>query len=545
MAVTALRRASGDRSQLKTSYANARMLSKLHDSAALSPTNSFLQGTWCAVMHFHGRAAAETFRRLQPSFFGQWNAPASLHSQVHIIDTPVYNYRYCLLLSFSSPHRPEETTVKQATEDLALYLGLERSRTFVTTPFFITSMCFRPDGDCDRIFKDNVLNPHIRLAIQKQVTAISRPFSHDKVEMQLRQPMDFCLWTRQSNEDGSRARDTIPRQLTTLLSSPVLDKLQPGDNVHIFAEICSSNKHPLSDRRLFNLIPRNKPVALLTVNPDRMTRRSNEVEAVLDALHKSGGSWHTQGLPVGEDGHVTDWIEIDEELKQILKDRLTLGRQRALQRGFYWRRDQAMIRINNFIHRTKSFPDQMLALHSIINFTIEVHGFKRILIIVRVSPTSQAREDDSMNTSLTRQAKFLTNVCSTVAVPVHHLEAAHVSAYHNDFVKMLRKELKALGRQTLILSVGVDRMVRSSTQLPKLKKMVQEDHHGVVSFLWDHETDIDVLNALRFDPNQKDAQEVVAWQDALTEQKRAPSVPITLPLIQPILWLAKEDGPNK
>lgn len=153
-------------------------------------------------MHFHGKAAAETFRRLQPSFFGQWNTPASLHSQVHIIDTPVYNYRYCLLLSLSSSKGPKDTTVKEAVNDLAFSLGLEGSRSIETTLFFITLMCFRPDGDCDCTFKDNALSPHLRLAIQKQVAAISRPFSHDKMEMRLHQPMSFCLWTRQRNDNG-------------------------------------------------------------------------------------------------------------------------------------------------------------------------------------------------------------------------------------------------------------------------------------------------------------------------------------------------------
>ena len=82
----------------------------------------------------------------------------------------------------------------------------------------------------------------------------------------------------------------------------------------------------------------------------------------------------------------------------------------------------------------------LIALHSIISSAFQPHGFERILIIVPVSPSSQARADGSMNTSLTRQARSLTNVCSRITVPVRRLEAAHVAVCRCDFA-MLEKRI--------------------------------------------------------------------------------------------------------
>lgn len=101
----------------------------------------------------------------------------------------------------------------------------------------------------------------------------------------------------------------------------------------------------------------------------------------------------------------------------------------------------------------------MPALSSIINSNVQSHGFERILIIVRVSPASQAREDDSMSAFLARQAKSLTNVCSTISAPVHHLKAPHISDDHGGFVKMLEE-------RECVKCIQIRRRPSSSEEVP-------------------------------------------------------------------------------
>lgn len=372
---------------------------------------------------------------------------------------------------------------------------------------------FRADGDLSKPFKDNVLQPRLRAAISSTMTGIAAAGSASKLDSVLstlsapdRQPVSFVPWTRQSNEDGGRARDSIPRQLTTLLDAPILEMLRANDNLLIIAEICSSNKHPMKDRQMWHPLPRNRPVYLLTVNPDRVTRRTGEVAQVLSRLDVRGGAWLTQGFPSGEamdetNSEVmdkTDWQLVTQDTSSGLEAQLTLGRQRALQMGFYWRRDEVMIRLNNHVDRTGSSPRSLVALQKAPKVAIEVHEFDAVLLVARVSPTSQAKEDNSMNTSILRQSKFLSTVVAQCGVPVHSLNCTSVSAHSNGLVEILKSKLKTLNERVLVVSVGVDSLCHSSETYLDLVNM-SYDGVGFGSLLWDHDTTVDVCTALRLD----------------------------------------------
>ena len=56
-----------------------------------------------------------------------------------------------------------------------------------------------------------------------------------------------------------------------------------------------------------------------------------------------------------------------------------------------------------------------------------------------------------------------------------------------------------------------------------------------MSLVWDFETDIDPIDALCL-RNSPRSNELSPWTQALHQQKRAPLLPLNLPLIQPIIW---------
>jgi hypothetical protein len=121
--------------------------------------------------------------------------------------------------------------------------------------------------------------------------------------------------------------DSIFHQLATLLASPVLEDMQTTDQVIIVAEICSSSRHPLTDRRLHYSLPRDKPIQLLTVNPDRMTRRADEVDTIIADVEATGGRWHSSGFALGDKGiGKRDWFIVADEMAEAVKTQLRPGK---------------------------------------------------------------------------------------------------------------------------------------------------------------------------------------------------------------------------
>lgn len=258
----------------------------------------------CAVMVIlSGTKAKEALCQLQPSFFIFPPATLNCRPQVHIIDTPVCGCALPLLLGFT--RKPQEVTIEHAIKCVYRVLGLPSPNTgwiidstscIATEPFTKQDgvAWFRADGVLEMNFKDRVLSRYLRRAMAKlRSTHFDKKRIRDS-NLFVGKSVRWVLWVRQSNEDGKRARDTIPRQLTTLLVSTILgDEFSEGDEVVICCELCSSSKHPLRDRRLWNAVRgmTGMPIRLLTVNPDRMTRRADEVDAIRTHIASTGGMW--------------------------------------------------------------------------------------------------------------------------------------------------------------------------------------------------------------------------------------------------------------
>lgn len=275
-------------------------LTDLDDQYGISAIDRSFKKSWAVLVFMSGNKARDVLGQRQPSMF-MWT-PRNLRckAQVHIVETPIYTLHYPILLGFDE--KPAKAILDISLSYLRSALGLDATttKTLATEPFAKEDSMtwFRADGILDRNFKDKVLSPHLRKAL-----AVLRGTDSD-IKLELikdnrlfvdeRKPVRWVLWLRQSNEDGKRARDTMPRQLTTLLTSLILGEgLRIGDQVVICCELCSSSKHPLTDRRLWNTVRgmRDMPVHLLTVNPDRMTRRAAEVDVVRRFVASTGGFW--------------------------------------------------------------------------------------------------------------------------------------------------------------------------------------------------------------------------------------------------------------
>jgi hypothetical protein len=92
--------------------------------------------------------------------------------------------------------------------------------------------------------------------------------------------------------------------------------LRPDDHIVVAIEYCSSSQHPWTDREVQKLIPQDRPVHIITTNPDRLTRRASEVSNILNELAANDGKWFSQGAKF-EGLKLDTWFTVAELSTQI------------------------------------------------------------------------------------------------------------------------------------------------------------------------------------------------------------------------------------
>ena len=104
----------------------------------------------------------------------------------------------------------------------------------------------------------------------------------------------------------------MPRQLWNILTRPH-DAFYPvtnDDKITVAIEFGSSAAHPMTDRVLIQELLRAEPYThILTVNPDRLTRRSDEVVSLLARL--GSAVWWTCGCQT-DDVTQNEWCAVSE-----------------------------------------------------------------------------------------------------------------------------------------------------------------------------------------------------------------------------------------
>jgi len=94
-------------------------------------------------------------------------------------------------------------------------------------------------------------------------------------------------------------------------------ELKTNDRILVLVEYCSSSAHPWTDRLVREAIPSDRPVTIITANPDTLTRRAEGVEQILEEMAlNGGGAWCSQGASFGDVAR-SDWFKVDEHLEDV------------------------------------------------------------------------------------------------------------------------------------------------------------------------------------------------------------------------------------
>ncbi|KAK3703243.1 hypothetical protein LTR37_014583 [Vermiconidia calcicola] len=155
--------------QLSSALSDPKLLLALENQHAVSGVerNRSRDRIWIVMVHFSLSRAAEELRQRQPSFFISWPKDIPCDSQVHVLDTPIYAKRYCLLIVFRSNTAPEPIMFDKALGALRQELGLaETTRALTTEPVLKDKEAwFRANGAMYVTVRDSVLALGLRVAL--------------------------------------------------------------------------------------------------------------------------------------------------------------------------------------------------------------------------------------------------------------------------------------------------------------------------------------------------------------------------------------------
>ncbi|KAK4541083.1 hypothetical protein LTR36_008308 [Oleoguttula mirabilis] len=418
------------------------------------------------LMHFNGGSAQSMTRDLAPSYFVNWpdELQATCLTHVHIPDSRVGSLGNCHLVSFK--HLPSTDQVDAAKEVLAARLRSDGSRSLCTDAFrhSETSPTFAIDGSVGRRALDKTLSPLVKSALSQSLRhGISRGLTLGfDIDEDARPPRTVVIWTRQSAHEG-RAHDRIV----------------------IAVEYASSSAHPWVDRRVKDLLPHDQPIVVVTPNPDRLTRRSNELGHLIGEITANGGQWWSQGAQW--DGMRSDtWFDVTKQVESV-QAQLDIGRQVALQMSFYARATHAITRFVVTLERDPGHW-QAVALVQFIRLAADVHEIRCFVFLVRNSPPRGDEEARSTTSTLARQHQFL-----RAALPdyleVRYITLQDTSAFTGDEVVVaVKEELQSVTGRAMVVSSTLDRATRSYDGHQKLKAVLEKRGHMAMALLWDTRT---------------------------------------------------------
>lgn len=267
-------------------------------------------GVW-----FSGKSFLNSMRCLGPSFFLH-ETGAACERHVQILED-IGGKRFCLLLCFQK--EPYVKEIEVSLEVLRRQLKIPRSRRVISTSVLHlpkNKHLFRLDGSCIRNKASRKISVALRDVIVNQKQTYQDPTL--QITSQGREPLRWVFVLRQSQEDSAPTKTSIPRQLWTMLTSKnaPFRRLEELDEISVVIELCSSHKHPIQDRMVFRDLPDDLPLIFLTTNPDRLTRRDNKIDLILER-----GEWYTRGLH----GNNLNWVNVRQH-KAAIEEQVNIGK---------------------------------------------------------------------------------------------------------------------------------------------------------------------------------------------------------------------------
>jgi hypothetical protein len=309
---------SGLHSSIPVAYVVPDILKYIQDNTTgVSEVRRNMANKYLVVFNVHKKRFHQRSRDLGSSYFLRFNEDTACQPQVHILDTKAANLENCHVLTFNT--EPTDRMIEDALNEARIFLRVPEKKTTRTPAIILSEQLFRSDGVTERRVLDKFAAA-IKLAMHKDNASdfqIALKLSANPP--QTTEPITYVVFTRQSAEEsGSLQNTSIPRQTTSILmnaASPI-HNLKPGDRILVVVEVCSSHKHPMKDRKIFDRIPDNENLVFLTANPDRLTRRHDEIDELLKR-----GKWFSSGMHEVRN----EWFDVGEHAEMV-KDRLLLGK---------------------------------------------------------------------------------------------------------------------------------------------------------------------------------------------------------------------------
>jgi hypothetical protein len=471
------------------------------------PMTSRLSAKYGVIMYFDNKTARESIKKLSPSFFVMMMADWDVMNHIHVLEGRLATLQNCLLVSYKNfPARHKIQSVKAR---LQKHLGVEDWCMRVTTePFIIDedSMPFTIGGNTKKSAMDRVLTPLVRKALLKQKMRKKQQGGTEEVIEQVRcdigeserEPRTVVLFARQS-EGEMRKKTSIPRQIFSMLTggAPPLMDLRLQDRIVVVVEYCSSAANPLADRVVKDAVLGNRPVHLVTANPDRFTRRPEEVT---QGYGRPGDEWYTQGLR--NTLSRAEWVRVKDS-EDLVKEQLRIGRQGPDQLSFYSRMMGVQNRVNAAMDHSM-VSSQLDALKLFVRAMGRYHGIKAFIIACRESPPGKTKSQSrQLATTIARQDKFLEALLPD-NIERRYVYLPETSGYTgNETVERIKKELASITGRAMLVSTTLDRIMRRKTYFDDLCASFTADERGhmAMSFIWDTLTGVfDVHDALQLRP---------------------------------------------
>lgn len=408
----------------------------------------------------------------------------------------------------------------------------------------ISTGLFRMDGQLNAWVGDRILRPRVSAAYR---ASMSRKGTSGSSRSSLAQPtrtvasrpnapFTHCIiYVRISTAVQEDSGATCERQFLELLDriNDFEDSIMQIKKIIVAIEYCSSSQHPWTCRKLpQSLLNTKDRLLLLSVNPDRVTRISQEVPTIAQSLAETGSEWWTLGVT----DRVETWVCASSPTEsKTIQEQLDLTRAVAVQHGLYSRAINFMTRILNSVQvqGTSVIAPELVQLQT--SMASICSQYNHVIVFARTSPKftttgSSASEDMAGNPSTKRQREFLRQVLGLVQndkISFHEL--ANRSAFGDDTIQEMVDIFANLEGRVLVVTTMVDRLVRHEKHLPTLFSLLIQHGGQIASVLWD---------PLNFDI-QASSSMAKAWQTLYPPQ---PAHALSPPVLVPEIWFDHATG---
>lgn len=287
------------------------------------------------LVHLRDASLHKILKKLAPAFFVDFPRKLEARSHVYILDGRIATQACCMLVLFYKP--PSGAQVDVALRHLCEMLGVDNDekKRYVTKPFALhpNNLPLTIGGNVARQALKDILSPAMRKVIGNRQsraekgtpsTAVAKMTYRYNSDNKGQAPRSIVIWCRQSRAEGS-ARTSIPTQLWTALTSeaPPLMSLREGDDIKVVIEYCSSAATGWSDRAIGDDLPYDRDWRLITVNPDRFTRRAEELGDYWPTLAtEDKNNWFSQAVNAEKPA---EWHRVQDHRASV-EDRLRLGK---------------------------------------------------------------------------------------------------------------------------------------------------------------------------------------------------------------------------